>query len=219
MNGKTATAKWRDIFIVDSPPPVKKDVAPSLCLPLHSIAPAPPFRVPHWLIGRLTQMGLGMLPLEMESRPVDGKPLLMKATFTDASIPESIHIVLGTCVQSSDQKHWAKAMVYCADNWDEELDFSHDCCEHHIKTWPNWAKDFGVAERTVQLSFSRCKLTPEHTLVLHVELEGSVYDALKKQTNVELPSREALGLGVDAVGSRELSLPVGRPVPGTLHRP
>lgn len=200
------TAEWRDIVVVDSPPPDKKEVAPSLCIPLHSIEPALPFRIPHWLIGRLTQMGLELQQLRVRSKPVAGKPLLMMAQFIDISSVESIHIVLGTCMQSPGKRHWAKALVYCADNWDEAWNLWHDCHKDHVAAWPNWAKDFGVAERTVRLSFSSCKSTPEHTLVVHVELEGRVYNAMKKRTNVELPSREALGLGTDV---SEL-LPPGR---------
>ena len=160
-------------------------------------------------------MGLELTPLLMRGKPVSH---LVRAAFADLPSVESIRIILGIC-KKSPGSHWAKVLVRWEENWDVAWDWSHHCHEHHIMAWSNWAKDFGDGERTVRLSFSRCKLTPEHTLVVHVELEGRVYDALKKQTNVELPSREALGLGVDAVGSRELSLPVGRPVPGTLHRP
>ena len=217
MNGKTVTAEWRDIFVVDTPPPAKKDVAPSLCLPLHSIKPAPPFRLPHWLIGRLTQMGL---ELRLPSRPAAEKLLPMVAAFWDTIAIEAVVVILGTCVRlPGAPAHWAKVVVCWKDNWKEGWDYLHDCREHHIMAWANWTKDFGDDERAVRLSFSRCRLTPEHTLIVHVELAGHVYDAIKKRTNVELPSREALGLGTDAVGPRPLSPPARRPAPGTLHRP
>ena len=210
MNGKTVTAEWRDIFIVDSPPPGKKDVAPILCLPLHSIEPVPPFRIPHWLIGRMAQIGPALRPLKVKSRPVARKPLLMSAVFEDAIGMEYVAIVLGTCVQSpGTPAHWAKAVVCWMDNWGEGWDYLHDCREHHIMAWPNWTKDFGDDERTVRLSFSRCKLTPEHTLVVHIELEGRAYDAWKKRKNVEFPSRVALGPRTDAAAPLALS-PLGR---------
>lgn len=203
LNGKTVTAEWRDIYIADSPPPVKKDVAPNLCFPLHCITPAPPFRLPHWLIGRLTLMGMELLPLHVASKPVDGKPLRMSATFEDVNAKEGIRVILGTCRQSPDglPAHWAKAMPQYLVNWGEKTDFEHDCAEHHVDAWPEWTKDFGDADRTVRLSFSRCKLTPGHTLVVHVELEGHVYDAMKDRKKVVFPSRQASGSDKNTIES------------------
>ena len=58
VNGKTAKATWQDVLITETPPQMHRDDAPSLCSPLHSIAPAPPFRLPPWLVGRLAQLGM-----------------------------------------------------------------------------------------------------------------------------------------------------------------
>ncbi|PIL33632.1 hypothetical protein GSI_04255 [Ganoderma sinense ZZ0214-1] len=198
LNGKMVTAEWRDIFIADSPPPILKDVAPSLCHPLHSITPAPPFRIPHWLIGRLTLMGMELRPLQVRSR----QPLELSATFEDVSAKEGIRVILGMCAQSSQGDrpvHWAKAMAQFVATWGQKTDFEHDCGAHHVAAWPGWTKDFGDAERTVRLSFARCRLTPEHTLVVHVELEGSVYSAMKAGKNIEFPAREGSGLRLGAV--------------------
>ncbi|PIL33595.1 hypothetical protein GSI_04218 [Ganoderma sinense ZZ0214-1] len=201
LNGsvKTVSAEWRDIFIADSPPPIRKDVVPShLCFPLHSLEPAPPFRFPHWLIGRLAQIGLELQPLDMRSYPIPGKPLLALAKFVDFVEIEKVFVILGTCGQAPPSRppnHWAKALVFSEETWDDGADYSHDCSEHHITAWPDSTKDFGDAARTVKLSFSRCTLTPEHTLVVHVELEGTVYDAMRGRKNVEFPSHlEALGI-------------------------
>ena len=191
----TITPEWRDIFIAASPPPIKKDVAPSLCFPLHSIMPAPPFRIPHWLIGRLNQAGLELQPLVMEDQPIAGQPLVVAAVFEDTLAMEGVCILLGTCIRSSHHvKHWAKVLSYHAANWIEEGSFSHDCVDHHIAAWPDWTRDFGDADRTVRLSFSRCSLTPEHTLVIHIELKGGAYDARKAQRNVTFPPREPIGI-------------------------
>ncbi|KAI1791126.1 HET-domain-containing protein [Ganoderma leucocontextum] len=219
LNGKTVTAEWRDIFIADSPPPIKRDAAPGLCFPLHCITPAPPFRLPHWLIGRLTLIGMELRPLHMESKPVDGKPLHLSATFEDVNAKEGIRLILGTCLQSSGdgRSQWAKAMPQYSGNWGQKTDFSHDCLEHHVDAWQGWTKDFGDAERTVRLSFSRCRLTPEHTLAIHVELEGHVYDAMKGKKHVALPSREGFGLRKkDAVESGAPLLP---PVSTSTDKP
>ncbi|PIL33593.1 hypothetical protein GSI_04216 [Ganoderma sinense ZZ0214-1] len=187
LRGKPVTAQWRDVFIADSPPPTKTDVASTLCSRLHSIAPAPPFRLPHWLIGRLALVGMELQNLNVEDAPADGVPFRMAATFEDVNVDEGLCLILGTCTQlPSGPAHWARAIIpQCSAPLAPE---SHDCREHHIHAWPGRAKDFGDAERTVRLSFSRCTLTPAHTLVVHIELEGRVYNALKERKNIMLPS-------------------------------
>ncbi|PIL33600.1 hypothetical protein GSI_04223 [Ganoderma sinense ZZ0214-1] len=215
LNGaaKTVTAEWRDIFILASPPPIGKDVASSRrSFLLHSIEPAPPFRLPHWLIGRLARMGLELLRLDIPSQPIAGQPLTVVAEFADRVVGEAIHISLGTCTQSSGTPaHWAKVSSGYQYLWAAD---SHDCCEHHIKAWPSWTKEFGDADRTVRLSFSSCKLTPGLTLVVHVELEGHVYDAMKVQKNVPFPSWESLKPEPHDVGPHvpQLSSRDARPV-------
>ena len=202
LNGKPVTAEWRDVFIAEGPPPSRKDVPPALYSRLHSIAPAPPFRIPVWLVLKLTALGMEPRPVRLESRPGDGKPLLASATFEDPSAREGIRLILGTCVQSLDQSrpaHWAKAIPRYAANWNQLPNYGHLCREDHIDAWMDETKDFGDGERTVRLSFSRCTSTPAYTLVVHVELRGSLYDDLKDRRDVEFPSREevALGLSID----------------------
>ncbi|KAM5543043.1 hypothetical protein V8D89_003427 [Ganoderma adspersum] len=203
LNGKTVTAQWRDIFIAESPPPIKRDVPPALCSALHSIEPAPPFRIPPGLIMRLTALGMELRPMHVESKPADGKQLLASATFEDASAREGIRLILGTCMdtRSGEQGrggpvHWAKAVPRCAANWNQRPDYTHDCLEDHIDAWMDHTKDFGDGERTVRLSFSRCTSTPAHTLVVHVELGGRLFDVLKDQRDVKFPSREDIALGM-----------------------
>nr|VWO95729.1 Alcohol dehydrogenase 1 [Ganoderma boninense] len=212
LNGsvKTVSAEWRDIFIADSPPPIRKDVVPShLCFPLHSLEPAPPFRIPHWLVGRLAQMGLELQPLDMRSHPSAEKPLLVVTKFVDFVEIEKVFVVLGTCMESPRSVapvHWAKALVFSEDTWDDGADYEHDCGEHHVAAWPDWTKDFEDAERVVRLAFSQCTLAPDHTLVVHVELEGHIYDPMKRRKNVEFPSL-----------ARHL-LSVTHPLPGVPRR-
>ncbi|EJF60763.1 HET-domain-containing protein [Dichomitus squalens LYAD-421 SS1] len=195
LNGKTVTAEWRDIFIADSPPPTKRDVPMNLCYPLHSLLPAPPFRIPHWLIGRVTLLGMELRPLYVRSKPVDGKPLVVVTTFEDVNAKEGFRLILGTCGEPSDSAvRWAKATPQYSATWGLDSDVTHDCQEHHLEAWPGWTKDFGDIERTIRLSFSRCKLSPHHTVVVHIELEGRVYNAIKDRTNVRFPSREEAGL-------------------------
>ena len=211
LNGKTVTAKWRDILVADSPPQFTKDIVPMLSSSLHSIAPTPPFRLPQWLVGRLMLLGMDpVLPLLMVSNPARGKPLHMAALFVDMNTSECIHLVLGTCVQGRDlpPSHWAIARPQHLDDWSQRLSLAqdsmiqepHDCLQHHIDRWPGCAKDFGDTERTVRLSFSRCQLAPDHTRVVHIELEGRVYTAMKERAKIAFPSRKEMGLGADVVG-------------------
>lgn len=192
------TAEWRDIFIVDHPPRIKRDPTSSLCSPLHSIQPAPPFRIPHWLIDRLTYIGWELAPLcVVESGGISGKQLLVKAGFRSTTATShwgSFLVILGTCTEiPGTPVHWAKVSRHYDSLTSNEKE-PHDCTKDHIKAWPDWTRTFRDGEQIYRLSFSSCKLTPEHTLVFHLELEGQEYDKVKKMKNLELPSRKALEL-------------------------
>ena len=192
--GKAVMAEWRDIVIADSPPPFERDAILNPLYHLHGVSPSPPFRIPHWLIGRMALMGMELGTLHLESEPVDGKPLQAAAVFRDLEVTgESIVLMLGTCTESPGHlSHWAKAMPLSPTDPIEGMDnFSHDCSEHHIDAWPQrWAKGFGDTSRTIKLSFSRCRLNLETTFVVHIELEGDVYMAMKARKNAILPSRD-----------------------------
>ena len=204
VNGKTAKATWQDVLITETPPQMHRDAAPSLCSALHSIAPAPPFRLPPWLVGRLEQLGMELLPLHVESPPAGGKPLLVIATFesvADAGQIEGIRLVLGTCMTHTLTlrglpPHWAAATPRKPGvrGYDLASLWTHDCRRDHIEDWDGWTRVFGDAERTIRLSFSRSTVLPERTLVVHVELEGGVYGAMKERKRVVLPPREDVGL-------------------------
>ena len=43
------------------------------------------------------------------------------------------------------------------------------------------------SERTIRLTFALCTHAPERTLVLGLELSGSVYEAIQKNANIRLP--------------------------------
>ncbi|PIL33523.1 hypothetical protein GSI_04146 [Ganoderma sinense ZZ0214-1] len=187
LNKKSVTASWRTIFIVDGPPPIERDVVTILYSQLHSITPAPPFRLPHWLINELALKGMELQRLEMHSKPVDGKPLHVSAVFESINAKEGIHLIFGTCAQvlgsppsGGTLSHWALAIPRYGASWHQRgvNSESHDCSEHHIAAWPDRKRDFGDADRTVRLSFANCNLTPKHTLTVHVELRGKVYNLL-----------------------------------------
>ena len=198
LNGKKVTARWRDILITDSPPTFTKVVVRILSSLNHvTVAPALRFRIPHWLIGRLVLMGMDpVLPLVVATAPVIGRrvPLNMVAVFLDKNSSESVYFNLGICMRRPGRpSHWARATpkshIQLDSAWEHDVEYEvHSCQEHHIEDWPGWTKDFGDAERCIRLSFSWCKLDPEnYTLVVHIELEGRVYNAMKDRAKVVLP--------------------------------
>ena len=203
LNGKPVTAEWRDIVIAEAPSLAKRDAAPSRCFALHSITPAPPFRIPHWLISRLAQVGMEMRPISLQNIPTNGMPLRVTAAFEDVVSSECVELMLGTCVGAPGRPaHWAKVFPRFAYRLDLADLFSHDCRQDHVMAWPGWTKEFGDEDRTVRLSFSRCRLNPDHTLVVHVELEGRVYGDLKEKLNIAFPSRADIGIREEEAGGR-----------------
>ena len=63
----------------------------------------------------------------------------------------------------------------------------HNCATDHIANWPNGAREFGDAKHTIRLVFAPCTHAPERTLVLGLELVGSVYEKIQRDANVYLP--------------------------------
>ncbi|KAI0800361.1 hypothetical protein C8Q74DRAFT_407819 [Fomes fomentarius] len=68
---------------------------------------------------------------------------------------------------------------------------THDCSQDHISDWPNMTREFGDAERTIRLSFTRCSLAPT-TLIIHTELDGHAYQRLSRTTGAPLPSFKSI---------------------------
>ncbi|KAI0740646.1 heterokaryon incompatibility protein-domain-containing protein [Earliella scabrosa] len=208
INGQRRTAEWRDICIEDSRT-MAGTVAESL-VQVNCIATVPPFRIPLWLIGRLTAMELQQVSVGVISRPAAAAndadtPMLVRLWCEKLLRPsESVDFYLGTCTASSVAgsartiSHWAKVVPREHKTWFKPPDTSHHCNQHHVDDWPNGTKAFGDADRTVILSFRPCKLNPKNTLVMHVELEGRVYTEMKRRNNVVIPSRQQLEMGPES---------------------
>ncbi|KAI0740640.1 heterokaryon incompatibility protein-domain-containing protein [Earliella scabrosa] len=203
INGQHLKAEWRDICIEDSRAMVL-NVAESLAS-INCIATVPPFRIPLWLIGRLTAVELHPARVMVLSHPGTAAsdpetPMYVILQCSKLSSPsESVDFYLGTCAVSAANSgrktsRWANVVIHDDENWLAALDDSHDCNQHHVDDWPNGTKAFGDADRTVILSFRPCKLNPKNTLVMHAELEGRVYTEMKRRNNVVIPSRQQLGM-------------------------
>ncbi|KAM5540545.1 hypothetical protein V8D89_005774 [Ganoderma adspersum] len=193
LNGKIVTARWRNVFIADSPRAITKDVVRALSSKLHSVYPIPPFRLPHWIISKLMRMGMEpAFPGLHVARSVNGMPLQMEARFINMDALEGVRLIFGICLQHNRPPcRWAKAMSQTADNWDSKTDYSHHCSVHHINTWQGEKMDFKDSDqRIIRLSFLPCKVIPGDTLDIHVELKGRAYHAMKPWKAGVFPFRE-----------------------------
>ena len=190
FKGKPITTTWRDIYIAEGLPPALDDNGLSLSYTLSSITPAPPFRIPRWLVRKLELLGMQETNVRLHSLPSGRKPLLISFSLSDPEWLEILSITLGTCGKSPSSGRslrWARADFGRDGYWEASLKLTHDCAVHHIDAWPGLAKTFGDSKRMACLSFTPCRLAPEHTLVLHLELEGTVYEKLRRDHSVRFP--------------------------------
>ena len=190
FRGKHVAVKWRDIYIAAHPPTTgRRDGAHLLQGFLPDVAP-----VRFWIPRTLMQT-LGML----EFFPNTGKAMwdlapnaTMVLGFESTTLVESIHILLGTCTQSSKEarpRHWAWAEGRYRATWGQPWrEYVHNCATDHIEDWLGGMRVFGDAERRIRLVFAPCRHAPHKpTLVLGLELFGSVYEMIQKNANVRLP--------------------------------
>ncbi|KAH9915801.1 HET-domain-containing protein [Epithele typhae] len=202
--GEPVKPEWRDLYIIDSFPEFRKVERLTICYALHTILPAPPIRIPHWLINRL--VALGFEPVRapiIRSTPKDGPrvPLVAQLTFVDVANKEAVRLRFGTCFPPGSSSegdagaaaHWATAYPQHAANWNDPMGaVEHDCATDHVRDWPGWAREFvdGPARaRVVRLAFTRGKFAPDATLVLHMELAGSVWAGMMARKNVHFRPR------------------------------
>lgn len=183
-------AEWRDIYIADRPPPALDDRGLSLSYTLSSVAPAPTFRIPRWLVRRIESLGMYRMNVSLCSMSTENGPLLFSLRAEDPERLEGLLITLGTCMKdtAADRPvHWGKANIRHKGNWREDVEGTHVCAADHIEAWPGLTKMFIDSDRMVRLSFTPCPFAQEATLVLHLELWGRVYEKLQHDRNVRFP--------------------------------
>ena len=190
FRGQHVTATWCDIYIAAHPPTTgRRDGAHLLQGFLPDVAPTP-FRIPRTLM----QM-LGVLEFLPSTMTVPGDPASKDSTSLmceNAALIESIRILLGTCTKSVPNDvhpcHWAWAELTHRETWGQlNINYAHDCNTDHIEGWDNNTREFGDAERTIRLMFVPCIHAPQQTLVLGLELVGSVYEEIQQKAKVYLP--------------------------------
>ena len=209
FKGNPIKAEWCNLYIADRPPAAFDDRGLSLSYSLGSLAQAsaPPFRIPRWLVRRLELFGMHKMKAWLPKSHPENESLLVLLSVQNPEWQESLHISLGSCSKHSISDpsravRWAKINFGHKDNWNvagASL-HTHTCTIHHIEGWPGLAKTFGDSERAAHLSFTPCQFAQETTLLLHLELGGSVYEKLQGYTNVRFPPLTALSPHIIQVG-------------------
>ncbi|KAI0779414.1 heterokaryon incompatibility protein-domain-containing protein [Fomes fomentarius] len=227
LRGKKVTAEWRDIAIEQNDVYQDDRYLIRIYGRLNGIGPSRslPFHVPNWLLMRFRALEFEVFSLVAEGHGefpgTSGRPLSL--LFKHTASHESLRFNLGTCMSMSPSvkdapdsgkpslSHWARVDIEHMGNLGRNPPgLSHNCADDHIADWQNWAKEFGDADRTVRLSFTRSTIIPRmDTLVMHVELDGHRYREISETLNVPLSS---LNL------AREPELP-SAPLPNSMPVP
>ncbi|KAI0704765.1 heterokaryon incompatibility protein-domain-containing protein, partial [Earliella scabrosa] len=195
--------QWRDIYIEDSRPRRRRQHPVHMLTPINCDTTNPAFRISPSLVGRLRE------GFNMECRVSGAQHVTLERTSTILNMrysapgrDEIIIICLGTCPTASEAGSWSAHWVTVhvrhrrrrMDDGTEEptrIDATeHDCTQDHVEDWPKWTKDFGEDQRTVRLSFHRSSVAPTTTFVMHIELQGRIYEKLAGRANVVSPQIE-----------------------------
>ncbi|TBU55682.1 hypothetical protein BD310DRAFT_950596 [Dichomitus squalens] len=190
--GPQYRARLRTIFMVSSPPDRLSPGATTALLTINC-TPASPFRFPHWLVSRFVALRFRV----WESRNADG---LIRMSIMRPAGPDRIWLDLGICKADAGAPlcRWSKVTILYEGSYmpHEDVSRAHDCTKHHIDCWTAQSKDFGDADRTVRVSFTPCKRSPETTRVVHIELFGRVYAQMLLEATITFPSLDDRHKGV-----------------------
>ena len=200
FDGAPVQPQWRTVHIVPAPPDWAAPEASVSRFTLNCGAD-PPFRLPHTIISKF--VALGFTPTQTKGKTASGAITVTRIAFSNLYRGETIYLDLGLCrspgsgLQTSEQggdgARWARAMIvspagsYGFEHPDPGM---HDCARHHVDSWPDLegrTMAFGGADRTVRLSFAPCKVMPETTVVVRVELAGFAYEDMLRGANVVFP--------------------------------
>ena len=209
FKGKELKAEWRDIFIQTVPPHLDNNdpALRFLAFKPDSIATTP-FRFPRWHLGDL--QAIGFLPhFGTVDKVGPGKLPQTTVSFMNTPRCEAFRLSLGLCAQSSNADgsggtegdgnpaHWAWLETSHDVDWATPwTTHTHVCAEDHVAAWAPVAGGARARvfaerpERSVRVSFRPCRHSPQTTLVVHVELLGSVYEGLQRDVEVHIPPIE-----------------------------
>ena len=223
FDGKPINPRWREVCIVTRPPMIVRRSGAHIVHLFPLDFPPTIFRVPRTLLQAMT--ALNLLP---RSQTVSSDPESTQTTrlmFENVVPLEVVYIVLGACANASTAArpchHWAWAEHRHRATWGSlSTSYVHDCTNDHIEAWPDRIRDFGDEERTIRLVFAPCTHAPERTLVLGLELVGSVYEKIQRDADLyllppsSLPLRNVDASEPDDVGTMDLTT-ISPPSTGT----
>ncbi|PIL29247.1 hypothetical protein GSI_09296 [Ganoderma sinense ZZ0214-1] len=197
FDGGPVQAQWCTVHIVPAPPDWAAPEASVSRFTLNCGAD-PPFRLPHTIICKF--IALDFTPTQTKAKSTNGAISVTRIAFSNPYRGEMVYLDLGLCNQvlagsqqrqDSDGVRWARAMIGSpagSYGFDHPDPWMHDCSRHHIDLWEGRAMAFGGADRTVRLCFAPCKIMPETTIVVHVDLSGFAYEDMLRAANVVFPS-------------------------------
>lgn len=188
FRGKPVDVTWHTIYIAAHPPTAgRRDGAHLLQEFIPDVAPMT-FRIPRTLLQTLGALEFSPITRTVSWDPASKDTMWFGCQCT--ALLEYVGILLGSCMKASTNArpcHWAWAEYKHRATWTQpDLEYVHDCTTDHIEDWPDRTREFGDAERTIRLVFVPCTHEPQWTLVLGLELVGSVYERIQKSANIHL---------------------------------
>lgn len=206
FQGQPVTVEWRTICIQIHDPAVKASnnstrINGRLKGLVDGVDTEPPFRIPRWLLSRLSALYLWPYCAQLQPQSVPTESPLCTATAVtisccNAQKKEAMYLHLGMCTtwpagggwRRAMPRQWASVEIVYGNNWDRPQNHLHRCAEDHIADWPDMTKEYVKDDRIVRLSFTRCTVSPETTLLMHLELDGPAYRRRSVLRRVSLPS-------------------------------
>ncbi|PIL36835.1 hypothetical protein GSI_00525 [Ganoderma sinense ZZ0214-1] len=187
FDGKPVRPEWRTIYIVAKPPIQLTSPDARLASLKINCVPQPPFRFPNWLLYKLGAAGFDILHGPGDDLSYRDSPQRM--AFLHPVMGEEIHVDLGVCRTDPSPVRWARVLFSHPGQQTELLGLSapHDCTADHVDNWTGRARVFGDKRRSVRLSFLLDNRSPATTLVVHVDMNGPVYEKLLRAANVSFP--------------------------------
>ena len=193
LHGEIVAAEWRTIYIAQSATnTLASSPSPNTLstIQLRSPVATMAFHLPQWLLARLSALGF-----HSSYTRVDSSNSTTRVRFHNWERGEHIYAGMGTCHgPNSATRCWARVVIAHVDSCEHvpQADV-HDCGEHHIDAWdPVRSKLFGDDQRAIRISFLPSKLDPAGTLLVHLELHGTVFEEMLARGKVSIPSAEAL---------------------------
>ncbi|TBU45947.1 hypothetical protein BD309DRAFT_889459 [Dichomitus squalens] len=176
--------RWEELYIATRPPPIATPIPHRF----YARSLFAPFRLSQHVFTTITKSGWGLI------RDVTDSHLWVDRQTSDLSFirrgPEGVCLIfaMGTCSDPSKHlteshtlsslrpEHWASFWIIQGESTDDSTRPSHRCPEDHIARWPDMKRLFVEKHAgyyyPFAVSFSRCPVNPDETLVLSAAKAG-----------------------------------------------